>query len=334
MEFEWPVFIGLLPLPLFVYFLAPPFIAPSEAVRTPFLDLILKRTGSQQSIPEMNAGKKLVLVICWCLLITAAADPRKTLPPEIIEQPARDIVLILDVSGSMETRDFQNAQGPLQTRLEAATDVISGFIKQRPDDRIGLVVFGSGAFPVAPPSMDHKALVNLVMNVQAGVAGEQTALGDAIGVAIRLFEGSPAQDKLAILLTDGSDTASTLPPARAAQIAADKSVQIHTIAIGNEDSNPPIDTTSLKNIAQTTGGEFFTGQDTVRLAKIYEQIDRMTPHQVTQLSLSKYQPLFMWPLLFMLVLLFTLLVLESFLLFRPFQKSSSKQNTLVSTGAK
>ena len=191
-------------------------------------------------------------------------------------------------------------------RMNAVKDVVAGFIEQRPDDRIGLVIFGSGAFPQAPFSADHRALQSVLKDLQPGIAGEQTALGDAVGVAIRMFEQSDTEEQVAILLTDGNDTASSLPPKVATDLAVKKGIKIHTIAIGTEnveDEAAKVDTVQLANIASKTGGLSFVGADKQQLDAIYSEIDQLTPHMQNRFTWSTHKPLFMWPLALVLILL-------------------------------
>ncbi len=310
----------LLPLPLLVWRFAPAFVPRRETVRLAFLSSMLKAVGQNGKQQDSHSGMplrhRLLTVVCWVLLVVAAAGPREVLPPDVRETAARDLVLVLDVSGSMDTRDFVSPDGQRQSRMEAAREVITGFIEQRSDDRLGLVVFGTGAFPLAPVSQDHQALMSIVSQLEPAIAGEQTALGDALGVAVRMYDNSDAKERVAIVLTDGSDTSSSLPPDVAANLARDKGVMVHTIAMGDVDATDEehqVDTALLEQVASTTGGEAFLGSDREQLAGIYQQIDSMTPRLVEQQSWSRYRPLFMWPMLAMLLLLSVVVCFETLL---------------------
>ena len=309
-SFAFPWIFLILPLPLLAHRYLPIYNPPEEVVRVPFLTMMLGATGQrgfQQETPaSMPMMQKLLAVICWMLLVFAAAGPREVQPPQSKEVPVRDILLVIDTSGSMETVDFALPDGELQMRMNAVKDVVSGFIQERPDDRIGLVIFGTGAFPQAPFSTDHRALQTVLKGLRPAIAGEQTALGDSIGVAIRMFDNSETAEKVAILLTDGNDTASSLPPAVATNLAAKKDIKIHTIAIGTEtaeDDAAKLDTALLADIAKKTGGLAFVGANKQQLSEIYSEIDKMTPHMQDQFTWSTHKPLFMWPLALVLILL-------------------------------
>ncbi len=316
-SFAFPWVFLVLPLPLLMRRYMPIYNPPEEMVRVPFLAMMLAATGQRgfekETPASMPVMQKVLVVICWVLLVASAAGPRELQPPKSKEIPVRDILLVIDTSGSMGTPDFALPDGELQTRMKAVKDIVSGFIQERPDDRIGLVIFGTGAFPQAPFSADHRALQMVLKGLWSGVAGEQTALGDSIGVAIRMFDKSDSKEKVVILLTDGNDTASSFPPTVATDLAVEKGIKIHTIAIGPENATgdaPELDTALLANIAQKTGGLAFVGANKQQLAEIYSEIDKVMPHMQDKFTWSTYKPLFMWPLALILLLLCSGLVLH------------------------
>lgn len=228
----------------------------------------------------------------------AAARPQYVEPPLQKVQPARDLLLALDLSQSMDTRDFHDPQGQLVTRVEAVREVVDGFVKRRKGDRIGLVVFGDAPYPLASFTLDHQTVQTLVEQTIPGMAGPRTALGDCIGLGIKMFKASRAPDKVMILLTDGSDTASRMPPDRAAGIAKDRGIRIDTVGIGAPQATgeAKVDTATLRKIAETTGGRYFFGQDQNALAEIYATIDEITPANFQTLSWRPKRELFHYPL--------------------------------------
>ena len=309
LSFALPWAFILLPLPVVVFIYSKPYTPPEDAVRVPFLSIMLQATGqtaTQQRAPASQPiYQRIIALLCWIALVTTVAGPQQVEPPQTIEKPVRDILLVLDTSGSMSTVDFSPQSNTREMRLDAVKQVVADFIGRRKDDRIGLAIFGTGAFPQAPFSEDHQALLSILDSLIPGIAGEQTAIGDAIGVTIRMFENSDGQEKVAILLTDGNDTTSSLPPSVAAKLAAKNDIIIHTIAIGipGKDDENKVDTALLASIAEETGGLTFQGTDKQQLQEIYQQIDLLTPHKVESLSWSRNKPLYMYSLLLMITLL-------------------------------
>src|SRR5262249_273325 len=170
-------------------------------------------------VPRSTWTQRLLAPVVWALLVAAMARPQWMEPPLEHVEPARDLVLAVDLSQSMQTTDFVGPDGARTDRLTAVKRVVDDFVARRKTDRIGLVVFGQAAFPQAPLTLDHAGVRALLAETRIGMAGPQTAIGDAIGVAIRMTEHSTMPEKVLVLLTDGNDTASRVPPAQAAAIA-------------------------------------------------------------------------------------------------------------------
>lgn len=303
-DFAWPWAGVLLVLPLITHYLLPAKRPVSEQVRVPFLPELAETLQLSAPAPQTSWRHRLLFWIVWILMIVALARPEYLMPPKTITKPMRNIVLVLDVSGSMDKNDGQDGQ----TRLQAVQQTVRTFISQRKNDRIGLVIFASQAWPFAPISEDKQALQARISQLAPGMIGQQTAVGDALGVAVKLLDHSLDADasKMAILLTDGNDTASQLAPEIAAQLAAAHHVMVHTIAFGdvNSSGEDKVDTALLDTIARITGGNAWraaTNRDA--LAQVWQQIDAQTPEQVKTLGLSWHRPLFVWPLAVALLLL-------------------------------
>jgi Ca-activated chloride channel family protein len=198
----------------------------------------------------------------------------------------------------MDTRDFVTPDGASKARVDAVRTVVGDFIAKRPGDRIGLIAFGDAPYPLAPFTMDHALVETLFKGLLPGVAGPRTALGDTLGLGIRMFEKTTVPEKVMILLTDGNDTASKMPPLKAADIARTKGILIHAVGIGNPAATgeDKLDTASLRKIAETTGGRYFFGGDQNQLQDIYDELDRITPQDQKQLSWRPRIELFHWPL--------------------------------------
>lgn len=231
-----------------------------------------------------NWLQRILLCVVWVLVVAAAARPVWVGPPITHESPARDLMLAIDLSQSMSTPDFVSAStGEHTDRLTAVKNVVADFVSKRARDRLGLIAFGDAAYPQAPLTLDHDSIRILLDQMQIGMAGPRTAIGDAIGLAVKLMEKSAAPEKVLILLTDGNDTASRIPPEQAARIAKTHHVVIHTIGIGdvNATGEDRVDLAALQRIASLTGGHAYQAlgreQD---LADVYSQIDRLTPERV------------------------------------------------------
>ncbi|SNT12059.1 Ca-activated chloride channel family protein [Tardiphaga sp. OK246] len=299
---EYPWLLALLPLPLLIWWLLPPYREETASIRLPFFNEVAHASGAVPSrgalIPTTNWPERLLAPVCWTLVVIALARPQYVDPPIRKVQPARDLLLALDLSQSMDTRDFKNSGGALIPRVEAVRSVVADFVKRRTDDRVGMIVFGDAPYPEAPFTLDHVTVETMIAGAIPGMAGPRTALGDAIGLAIKMFADSKAPEKVLVALTDGNDTASKMPLDRAADIAKQNGIRIHTVGIGNPDAvgEDKLDALALEKVAATTGGQYFFGQDQSELEKVYATLDRITPSNATTLSWRPRRELFHYPL--------------------------------------
>jgi Ca-activated chloride channel family protein len=299
---DHPWLLLLLPLPFLVWWLLPPYREQTAAVRIPFFEDITKAAGIGPTegsvVPRANLLQKIIGPICWVLVVLALARPQYVEPPIEKTEPQRDLMLALDLSQSMDTRDFRDPEGNLDARVDAVKTVVADFIERRPNDRLGLVAFGDAPYPLVPFTMDHGTVRTMLADTLPGMAGPRTALGDAIGLSIKMFEQSQAPDKVLIVLTDGNDTASKMPADKAAEIAKDNHVRIHTVGIGDPaaQGEEKLDAAVLEKIATTTGGRYFFGQDQKSLADIYTLLDEITPANQKTLSWRPRIELFHYPL--------------------------------------
>jgi Ca-activated chloride channel family protein len=299
-QLDYPWLLLLLPLPWLAYRYLPAYNEARSAVRVPFFSAMSRAVGEAPSNVgnRRNTWQLLLNVLVWALILLAAARPVFVEKPIERQQPVRDLMLAIDLSQSMETEDFTNANGEKINRLAAVKEVVQGFIDKRKDDRLGLIVFGSGAYPQAPLTLDHASLSLLLADTGIGMAGPNTAIGDAIGLSLKLLDKAHEQEKVLILLTDGNDTSSAITPDHAAEMAANKGVIIHTIGIGDPSASgeAKVNLSALEQIAKTTGGQFFRAEDRNALDQVYSTLDRLTPHQVKTLSHQPQRELFYWPL--------------------------------------
>jgi Ca-activated chloride channel family protein len=306
---EHPWLLALLPLPLLVYWLLPPYKEEQDSLRLTFFDYFTSSLGlrpqHQAVILRTNWLEKIVYPLCWAFIVLALARPQFIEPPIQKIEPGRDLMLALDISQSMETPDFRAPNGRRMRRVDAVKQVVADFIRRRQHDQIGLIVFGLAAYPVTPFTLDHDAALKMLSEIDAGMAGPQTMIGDAIGLAIKQFNVSEAKQRVLVLLTDGNDTGSRMPPRRAAEIAKQNNITIHVIGLGDPRTTgeDKVDYAALNEIAKATGGQVFHGENRVELEKAYDALDKITPQNFKTLSYQPRRELYMFPLGLALLLL-------------------------------
>ncbi|WP_421999196.1 VWA domain-containing protein [Reyranella sp.] len=293
----------LLPLPLLVWWLAPARAERRAGVRVPFFARLASLTGQQPRagvvVGRRGAGRTAVLVLAWLLAVAALVRPQWVEPPVHHDKPARDLLLLVDLSGSMDTEDFTDVAGKKVTRLAAVKQVLDDFLSRRKGDRVGVVVFGNAAFTLVPFTTDLDLTRKLLQEMQVGMAGPRTALGDAIGLGVTLFAHSAAPARTMIALTDGNDTGSQVPPAEAAGVAHDQRITVHTVAVGDPAAagEDKLDEAALKDVARITGGGFYRALDREQLADIYRRLDAVEGHKVDTVSFQPRRELYWLPLL-------------------------------------
>ena len=323
----------LLPLPFVLRKFFKPFQEERPAVPTPFFDELVELSGQIPGSGSVTRKQPIWLQIstalCWVLLVAALARPQWIEAPMVKEMPTRDLLLAVDLSGSMDTRDFTSRDGNRITRLAAVKEVLDGFLERRKGDRVGLIYFGAAPFIQAPFTEDLALCRELLAEAQVGMAGPKTAFGDTIGLGINMFEGSTVKDKLLIVLTDGNDTASKVEPVKAAQIAGDNDIVMYTVAVGNPQAvgEEKLDVQTLQNVAAATGGYFFRAEDRVELEKIYEKIDGLSTHKIETMSYRPRIDLYYWPLVLALLLSLLGALLQ-------FARAGKKMNTEIFTGSR
>lgn len=301
-QLDYPWLLAVLPLPLLIWWLVPAYREETASVRIPFFDEVAAAAGlvpTQGSVVPRKSWVQILLApICWVLVVLALARPQYVEPPIEKTEPQRDLMLSLDLSQSMDTKDFRSPEGQMETRVAAVRQVVADFVKRRQGDRIGLIAFGDAPYPLVPFTLDHATVETMIEGTLPGMAGPRTALGDSIGLAIKMFAESKAPEKVLVVLTDGNDTASKMPPDRAADIAKQNGIVVHTVGIGDPDATgeDKLDVTALQGIAATTGGRYFFGEDQNQLAEVYATLDRITPTKQTTLSWRPRIELFHYPL--------------------------------------
>lgn len=300
---DWlaPWVLLALPLPLLLRRL-PPYRQRRPALRIAFFALTARSLGRTPGpgaviVPTgiVQAG---VLWLAWCLLLLALAGPVHIEPPLTRIQPARDLLLAVDISPSMRARDYHDSAGRPTERMAAVREVLDAFIERRGGDRIGLLFFGQEPYVQAPFTLEHDTVRELLAQAEPGMAGGRTMIGDALGLAVRMFEASTMPDKVVILLSDGADTGSRVPPGKAAGFAARAGITVHTIGIGDPEASGEdrVDLDALADIAHTTGGQTYRAEDRTALGRIYRMLDTLERQNFATLSWRPQRPLYMWPL--------------------------------------
>ncbi|MCX5578583.1 VWA domain-containing protein [Kaistia terrae] len=301
-SFAYPWLVLLLPLALVVYYLLPRHREQRPALRVPFFARLVTLTGAKPEdgavVGHRGLVRSLLLGLCWLLAVLALMRPQWIEPPLHFDKPARDLLLLVDLSGSMDTKDFTDASGATVNRLTAVKQVLTDFLKRREGDRVGVVVFGDAPFTLVPFTTDLGLSERLVGEMQVGMAGPRTAFGDAIGLGINMFAKSTVPAKTMIALTDGNDTASQIPPDQAARIAKDNGIVIHTIAVGDPAAagEDKLDEAALKDVASTTGGGYYRAMDRQQLATIYDELDKIETRKVDTVTFRPKTELYWIPL--------------------------------------
>ncbi|MGR8951600.1 MAG: vWA domain-containing protein [Gammaproteobacteria bacterium] len=312
-HFVWPWLIAALPLPWLIRYLLPP-VQPVEqaALKVPFLDDF--SGGKIGAVSQPKQWPLWLAITAWLLLVIAGTRPQWLGEPVEQAVSGRDLMLAIDLSGSMEEQDFFINKQQVD-RLTAAKSVAGDFIERRVGDRIGLILFGSQAYLQTPLTFDRKTVRTLLNEAAIGLAGDNTAIGDAIGLAVKRLQKQQADSRVLILMTDGANTAGEVSPLKAAELAADKQLKIYTIGIGADEMivrtlfgahkvNPSrdLDEKTLLDIAQKTGGRYFRARNASELNNIYMLLDKLEPVKKDSQYFRPRRELFYWPLALALAL--------------------------------
>ncbi len=316
-HFEWPWLFLILPLPLLIrYLLSETTSVENAALRVPFID-----DFNSLNLEVQNKAKKRwplwLATLAWILLVIAASRPQWWGEPIELPINGRDLMMAVDLSGSMQYEDFR-IQDNVVNRLTATKWVAGKFLERRIGDRLGLILFGEQAYLQVPLTFDRETVRTLLNESAIGLAGQKTAIGDAIGLAVKRFlhkksDKNKNKNKnkswVLILLTDGANTAGAIEPLKAAELAAAEGLKIYTIGIGADEMvvrdffgtrqvNPSadLDEKTLKKIAEKTGGRYFRARDTAELEKIYALLDELEPIKEDNMVFRPSKALYPWPL--------------------------------------
>ena len=312
LEFDWPWVFLALPLPALVYWFVPRAKKEQTALNVPFYARVESAMHiSTHKIASKNLLSLAGLIFIWLALVASAAKPQWTGEPINLPSSGRDLMVAVDISGSMQTADMLVENQQID-RITIVKYVVGEFLKRRESDRLGLILFGTNAYLQAPLTFDRQTVNQLLQESRLGFAGEKTAIGDAIGLAIKRLKDRPESQRVLILLTDGANTAGEVTPRQAADLAKQAGIKIYTIGVGademivssglfgnfNRKINPSadLDEATLQYMADTTGGQYFRAHNPQELALIYAELDKLEPIEQEAETFRPVSALFYWPL--------------------------------------
>ncbi|MFT7186130.1 MAG: Ca-activated chloride channel family protein [Pseudohongiellaceae bacterium] len=324
-ELQWPWLLLLLPLPWIVTFKrkieAPSYIAPHLPIFETAKSLGFGQVNHDQSTAKW---KNLILLLAWFSLVIAVCRPTYIGDQVDIPLSGRDLMLAIDISPSMEEKDMQ-INGKQVTRLKIVQKVVTEFVENRSGDRVGLILFGSQPYVQSPLSFDTVTVNTLLQEAYLGMAGNATAIGDALTLGVKRLRQRPQQSRVLILLSDGANTAGEIPPEKAAQFAANENIKIYTVGIGADEMiqrdffgsrkvNPSadLDEEMLKQLADLTGGQYFRAKSSQELTAIYQVINELEPVEQETRSFRPTKALFYWFVCFSMLAYGTLIAHNAF----------------------
>lgn len=321
--FIWPLAFLLLPLPYVLRrYLKPVAAGEAGALRVPFFQRFSQQQMSAQVAPSSQVWRKIALFVVWVFLITALARPAFVGPAVPLPAEGRDVMMAIDLSGSMQEDDFALG-GRRVTRLDVVKETADEFLTRRSGDRVGLVLFSDRAYLQAPLTFDREVVQELLKQAEVGLTGQKTAIGDAIAVSVKRLKDRPEQGRVLILLTDGASNAGVIEPLKAAELAKDLGIRIYTIGVGSKavamntpfgrqlvNPSQDLDEGTLTAIADATGGKYFRATDVQGLATIYQEIDKLEPVSGDPIKVRPEVALYFWPagIAFVLAMLFALML--------------------------
>lgn len=300
----WPWALLALPLPWLMRWW-PRRNAAAPALRVPYAAGALAELGQASGGNAWRFGR-LLLWLAWACLCVAMARPQQLGDAVTPPQQGRQMMLAVDVSGSMSEADMMLGN-QVVPRLSAAKAVLADFLDRRAGDRVGLLIFGERAYTLTPITADLTTVRNQLTDSEVGLAGRETAIGDAIALAVKRLREQPEGQRVLILLTDGVNNAGVLQPLRAAELAKAEGVRVYPVAFGGDGGmslfgmqiaagDDPVDEATLQRIAELTGGRAFRARNTDELAGIYAELDRLEPITTAGEAVRPYIERYAWPL--------------------------------------
>ena len=315
-DFLWALIA--LPLPLLIYWLPAKKQVQAAPLRMP---TIIKGMQTQEFAPEKKKGSLLILSLIWLLVVLASTQPQWLGEAVNVPTEGREMMIAVDLSGSMQVEDM-SLNGRSANRLDMLKVLLGEFIERRSGDRLGLILFGDDAYMQTPMTFDRKTVQQMLDETVLGLVGKQTAIGDAIALAVKRFDEKKDSNRVLLLLTDGQNTAGKITPEQALELAVAKDITIYSIGIGADvmiqnslfgsrrvNPSSELDEESLQRLADETGGYYFRARASDDMSKIYKLLDDLEPVEQEQQQMRPLSALFYWPLgLALLISLLTLLV--------------------------
>ncbi|MFT6248275.1 MAG: Ca-activated chloride channel family protein [Cognaticolwellia sp.] len=315
-DFLWALIA--LPLPLLIYWLPAKKQVQAAPLRMP---TIIKGMQTQEFAPEKKKGSLLILSLIWLLVVLASTQPQWLGEAVNVPTEGREMMIAVDLSGSMQVEDM-SLNGRSVNRLDMLKVLLGEFIERRSGDRLGLILFGDDAYMQTPMTFDRKTVQQMLDETVLGLVGKQTAIGDAIALAVKRFDEKKDSNRVLLLLTDGQNTAGKITPEQALELAVAKDITIYSIGIGADvmiqnslfgsrrvNPSSELDEESLQRLADETGGYYFRARASEDMSKIYKLLDDLEPVEQEQQQMRPLSALFYWPLgLALLISLLTLLV--------------------------
>jgi len=315
-DFIWALIA--LPLPLLIYWLPAKKQVQAAPLRMP---TVIKGVKTQEFAPEKKKTSLLILSLIWSLVVLACTQPQWLGEAVNVPTEGREMMIAVDLSGSMQVEDM-NLNGRTVNRLDMLKVLLGEFIERRNGDRLGLILFGDDAYMQTPMTFDRKTVQQMLDEAVLGLVGKQTAIGDAIALAVKRFDEKKESNRVLLLLTDGQNTAGKITPEQALELAVAKDITIYSIGIGADvmiqnslfgarrvNPSSDLDEESLQRLADETGGRYYRARASEDMSKIYQLLDELEPVEQDQQQMRPLSALFYWPLgLALLISLITLLV--------------------------
>ncbi|MEX0619590.1 MAG: VWA domain-containing protein [Pseudohongiellaceae bacterium] len=309
LEFTWPFAFLALPLPLLIYYPLPRAPRQDAALYVPFFSTLSRLQSDNENITAARLFNLVCCTLIWLALVTAASRPQWLGDPVQLPSSGRDLMLVVDISGSMEAQDMVIGNRQV-SRMEIVKEVVSDFVRRREGDRLGLILFAAHAYLQAPLTFDRETVGTLLEEAQIGIIEESaTAIGDGIGLGIKHLRTRPENSRVLVMLTDGVNNAGAVSPLQAGQLAQTEGIRIYTIGVGAEQVvqrtffgaravNPSaeLDESTLTRIAEDTGGRYFRATDVASLVAVYEELDRLETIEQDEQTFRPTKILFYWPL--------------------------------------
>ncbi|WP_131782518.1 vWA domain-containing protein [Legionella gresilensis] len=302
----WLLLLIILPF-LIWYFLPPAALILPAALKLPFYQA-LQSIIAKEKLTLARANRIGLFFIIWTLIVLAAAGPRWIGEPIPLAREGRNIMMVLDLSGSMELNDMLLNGQPV-SRLTVVKRAAEEFVRARVGDRIGLILFGSQAYLQTPLTFDRHSVLMRLDDATVGLAGKTTSIGDALGLAVKRLQDVPPASRVIILLTDGANNSGVLNPLKSAELAKQDNIKVYTIGLGSEaelqipndpffsfNAGADLDEQTLQEIAKLTGGRYFRATDTQSLQEIYNKINKLETTSHEQVSARPKKEYYPWPL--------------------------------------